>query len=68
MAMTLRISEEQDKRLTTVAESLGISKNQVAIEAIDAFVELEWQKAVAKNVMAEILVRDKELLERLADA
>jgi len=68
MAMTLRISEEQDKRLTTVAESLGISKNQVAIEAIDAFIELEWQKAVAKNVMAEILVRDKELLERLADA
>ena len=68
MAMTLRISEEQDKRLTTVAESLGISKNQVAIEAIDAFIELEWQKAVAKNVMAELLVRDKELLERLADA
>lgn len=68
MAMTLRISEEQDKRLTTVAESLGISKNQVAIEAIDAFIELEWQKAVAKKVMAEVLVRDKELFDRLADA
>ena len=54
MAMTLRISEEQDKRLTTVAESLGISKNQVAIEAIDAFIEREWQKAVAKKVIATV--------------
>ena len=68
MAMTLRLSEEQDKRLTLVAESLGISKNRAAMDAIEAFIELEWQKALAKSVVAEVLVRDKELFDRLADA
>jgi predicted transcriptional regulator len=68
MAMTLRLSEEQDKRLTLVAESLGISKNKAAMDAIEAFIELEWQKALAKSVVAEVLVRDKELFDRLADA
>ena len=68
MAMTLRLSEEQDKRLTLVAESLGISKNRAAMDAIEAFIDLEWQKALAKRVVAEVLVRDKELFDRLADA
>lgn len=68
MAMTLRLTEEQDKRLTMVAESLGISKNKLAMKAIEEFIENEWQLAVVKGVVAEVLVRDKELLERLADA
>lgn len=66
--MTLRISEEQDKQLTTIAESLGISKNKAAIDAIQAYIEMEWQLAIAKSVVAEVLVRDKEVLDRLADA
>lgn len=51
-----------------VAESLGISKNKLAMKAIEEFIENEWQLAVVKGVVAEVLVRDKELLERLADA
>ena len=68
MAMTLRLTEQQDKQLTDIANALGISKNKVAMEAIEAFIELEWQKAVVKKVFAEVQVRDKELLDRLADA
>jgi DNA-binding CsgD family transcriptional regulator len=30
MAMTLRLSEQQDKALTEIASSLGISKNSAA--------------------------------------
>lgn len=68
MAMTLRLSQEQDKQLTTIAESLGISKNKAAIDAIQAFIELEWQRAVVKQAVERVLTRDAELLERLADS
>jgi predicted transcriptional regulator len=68
MAMTLRLSEEQDKQLAAIAESLGISKNKAAMEAIEAFIEREWQRAVVKSVVAEVLVRDKELFDLLADS
>ncbi|MCX6485393.1 MAG: hypothetical protein NTX78_01950 [Rhodoluna sp.] len=68
MAMTLRLSEEQDKQLTTIAESLGISKNKAAIDAIQAFIELEWQRATVKQAVERVLTRDAELMERLADA
>lgn len=68
MAMTLRLTEQQDKQLTDIAKALGISKNKAAMDAIEAFIELEWQRAVVKRVFAEVVVRDKELLDRLADA
>ena len=68
MAKTLRLSEEQDKQLTTIAESLGISKNKAAVDAIQAFIELEWQRATVKQAVERVLTRDAELMERLADA
>jgi predicted transcriptional regulator len=68
MAMTLRLAEEQDKQLAQVAEHLGISKQQAVALAVERFLELEWQRTVIKSAMARVLERDKELLERLADA
>lgn len=66
--MTLRLAEEQDKQLAQVAEHLGISKQQAVALAVERFLELEWQRAVGKRVMELVMTRDKELMERLADA
>lgn len=68
MAMTLRLEAEQDKKLAQVAEHLGISKQQAVAMAVEKFLEQEWQRTVIKSAMARVLERDKELLERLADA
>lgn len=66
--MTLRLTEKQDKQLTEIAKSLGISKNKAAMEAIEAFIELEWQRAAVKQAFERVKTRDAELLRRLADA
>lgn len=66
--MTLRLEAEQDKKLAQVAEHLGISKQQAVAMAVEKFLEQEWQRTVIKSAMARVLERDKELLERLADA
>lgn len=68
MAMTLRLDPETDKLLTEVAEELGISKQQAVAHAVNEFLEKKHQKLVLRKVVAEILERDKVLLERLADA
>jgi hypothetical protein len=68
MAMTLRLEAEQDKQLAQVAEHLGISKQQAVALAVERFVELEWQRAVGRQVIDLVMTRDKELMERLADA
>ena len=39
MAMTLRLTEEEDLALTATAERLGISKQEAAREAIRVFVD-----------------------------
>jgi hypothetical protein len=68
MAMTLRLEAEQDKQLAQVAEHLGISKQQAVALAVERFLELEWQRAIGRQVIDLVMTRDKELMERLADA
>ena len=66
--MTLRLSPELDTQLTYAATSLGISKQQVVEKAIEKYLELDLQRAVARNTVEMVLQRDAELLRRLADA
>jgi predicted transcriptional regulator len=65
MAMTLRLSDEQDKALTEIAESLGISKNSAATVAIEAFINQESQRLKIREAFALVNKRDAKLLERL---
>lgn len=67
MAMTLRLSDEQDKALTEIAESLGISKNSAATVAIEAFINQESQKLKIREAFALVNKRDAKLLKRLGD-
>ncbi len=67
MAMTLRLSDEQDKALTEIAESLGISKNSAATVAIEAFINQESQRLKIREAFALVNKRDAKLLKRLGD-
>lgn len=66
--MTLRLAEEQDKQLNLLAEAMGLSKHQVVEKAIERFLETEFQKEVVRHVVDMVMVRDAELMRRLADA
>jgi hypothetical protein len=66
--MTLRLNPETDSLLNEVAEDLGISKQQALAIAVNEFIEKRHQKLVIKRVVAEVLERDRVLLDRLADA
>jgi predicted transcriptional regulator len=67
MAMTLRLSGEQDKALTEIAESLGISKNSAATVAIEAFINQESQRLKIREAFALVNKRDAKLIKRLGD-
>ena len=51
-----------------IAEQLGCSKQQAVVRAIEAFDSREHRRKQIEEITKLVLVRDKELLERLADA
>ncbi len=66
MAMTLRISDELDRKLTIHAKRVGTSKQKFVIHAIEAQLERESQAAITSAVFQKVLARDKELLDKLS--
>ena len=68
MAMTLRLTEELDKKLDETAEYLGLSKQQVVNKAVKYYIDEISELKIAKKALDWTLTNDKELLERLADA
>jgi len=66
--MTLRLTAEQDQALEKIAEQLGCSKQQAVVRAIEAFDSREQRRRQIEEITKLVLVRDKELLDRLADA
>lgn len=68
MAMTLRLDPKVDAQLTQLAMRMGISKQQALSLAVTEFIAEHDSSSIARRVMDEVLVRDKELLKRLADA
>lgn len=67
MAMTLRLTEAEDKALTDTAQQLGISKHEAARQAIRRLVETTRSPSTADWLAAAEYVgkRDRELLDRL---
>lgn len=66
--MTLRLDPKVDAQLTQLAMRMGISKQQALSLAVTEFIAEHDSASIARRVMDEVLVRDKELLKRLADA
>jgi predicted transcriptional regulator len=68
MAMTLRLSPTLDAQLGELAQRSGMSKQKIITIAIEAHLERTGQSEQAQRVFDKVLTRDKELLERLANA
>ena len=66
--MTLRLTEELDKKLDETAQNLGLSKQQVVNKAVEYYIDEMSELKIAKKALDWTLTNDKELLERLADA
>ena len=63
MAMTLRLSEAEDKALAQVAEREGISKQEAARQAVRNYTH--EQNRVFETLLAEGIERYKPVLDRL---
>lgn len=68
MAMTLRLPDDIDARLTAMAEALGKSRNQVIVDILSETFEREDSLAESDRIFDKILTRDAGLFDRLADA
>lgn len=68
MAMTLRLTEEDEIILTRLAEQLGMSKQKALLEAMRMVERESRKKRRVNEALQFVLTHDKELMDRLADA
>ncbi len=68
MAMTLRLTPEQDARPEALAKALGVPKQQAVIELIDNAEISSSRRNKLDGVFDKVMSRDAELMQRLADA
>jgi predicted transcriptional regulator len=68
MAMTLRLTEQQDSQLGAVAESMNVSKQRAVEIALEEYLQRNDQKRIMNEVIETVLTRDAELMRRLADS
>ncbi len=64
--MTLRLNDEDDARLTKMAEAEGISKNEVAVRAIRERAERFASNDEVRRLTREAIEQYGPLLDRLA--
>jgi len=68
MAMTLRLDPDTDLWLTELAKTLGISKSQAVVTAVEQLLASQSSEIVTSRIFDKVLQRDAELLRRLSDA
>ena len=66
--MTVRLTEELEITLGLIAQERKVSKQRVIEELIEAAGERSLRKARLAQAFELVMTRDKELMERLADA
>jgi len=64
--MTLRLTEDQDRALTLLAEADGVSKQEAACRAIVDAAGRRTQDARVRELSAHARARYADLLDRLA--
>lgn len=65
MAMTLRLTEDDERVLTALAEADGISRQEATIRAIHEVAQRRGHVQAVANSSARVRNRCSELLERL---
>ncbi|MFZ9744450.1 MAG: hypothetical protein ACO3BY_02850 [Aquiluna sp.] len=68
MAMTLRLTAEEEQILERLATQLGTSKQKALIEAMKMVESQSAKKRKLEDALQFVLTHDKELMQRLADA
>ena len=68
MAMTLRLTPEEEQILERLALQLGTSKQKALIEAMKMIEQQSAKKRKLDDALQFVLTHDKELMQRLADA
>jgi predicted DNA-binding protein len=66
--MTLRLNAELDQNLEATSERLGISKQQAVTKAVEMYIDAMAERQQVLDAMDALMVQDKKLMERLADA
>ncbi len=67
MAMTLRLSGDQTELLRQLAAIEGRSMQEIALEAVNSFVEERLASLLVKQYAREAAVEYADLLRRLAE-
>ncbi len=67
MAMTLRLTPEEEQILERLALQLGTSKQKALIEAMKMVEQQSAKKRKLDDALQFVLTHDKELMQRLAD-
>lgn len=67
MAMTLRLDEDQDRRLTELARAEGVSKQEAVVRAIDEAVSRRSHRAGVAEASEWGRARYAEVLRRLGE-
>jgi hypothetical protein len=68
MAMTLRLTADEEMILERLANQLNLSKQKALIEAMKMVEAQSLKKRRLDEAMKYVLTHDKELMDRLADA
>lgn len=68
MALTLRLTEEQDRLLTELAATERRSKNEIVIMAIEEKAARDDKSARVRAAFDYVIERDAGILAKLADA
>lgn len=66
--MTLRLTAELDQNLEATSQRLGISKQQAVTKAVEMYIDAMAERQQVLDAMDALMVQDKKLMERLADA
>lgn len=67
MAMTLRLTDEQDATLASLAEAQGVSKNEAAVRAIRAAHERAAHERRVGDAIDDVIARYPETIRRLGE-
>ncbi|WP_018297634.1 hypothetical protein [Corynebacterium lubricantis] len=68
MALNLRLADHQDRQLTDLAASSGLSKQQVITQLIRKQWESEQARSLASHELDDIFTQRTPLMNRLKNA
>lgn len=68
MAMTLRLTQEQEELFDSVADHMECSRQLAIIKAMEYYQEQVIRQAAIEAGLEFVLTHDKALMDRLADA